>query len=178
VLTYEPLAWPDAATGARITLRMTAILPESCPASPSGDPAQTICTFGQPIAGTWNLSAIVGVDEGTSIALPAPAHLGPATYRFTAVRSTAATIAVDIDVIGLSTADLDRRIPDGSKGTAMFNIELLGPNGDVVTDSYTTTDTDNGTHLSLLGFRVAPGDYRVHVTYVGSGEFERVLHVP
>jgi hypothetical protein len=178
VLTFEPLAWPDASTGARIALTMVAVVPVTCPASPSGDQSQIICNFGQPIPGTWNLTATVGVDQGTYLALPAPAHLGPATYRFTGVRSTAATVAVDIDVIGLSPADLDRRIPDGGKGTALFNIELLGPTGDVVTDSYTTTDTNNGAHVSLLGFRFAPGDYHVHVTYLGSGEFDRVLHVP
>jgi hypothetical protein len=178
VLTYEPLAWPDASTGARLTLKMTAIIPVTCPASPTGDPAQIICSYGRPISGTWNLAAMVGVDESNSLPLPPAAHLGQATYRFISVRSSAATIAVEIDVIGLTAADLDRRIADGFKGTAVFDIELLGPTGDVVTDSYRTTDTTGGSHVSLVGYRFTPGDYRVHVSYLGSGDFERVLHVP
>jgi hypothetical protein len=72
--------------------------------------------------------------------------------------SAAATISIDIDLTGLTAADLDRRIPDGGKGTAVFNIELLDPSGDVVTSSYGTSDTGNGAHVSLLGYRFAPGD--------------------
>jgi hypothetical protein len=136
VMTFEPLAWPDAITGARITLRMTSVEPVTCVASPSGDLAQTVCTNGQPIVGTWTLPATLGVDELRALAVPAPAHLGPATYRFTSVRFSAATLSIDIDVTGLTAADLDRRIPDGGKGTAVFSIELLDPSGDVVTSSY------------------------------------------
>ena len=178
VMTFEPPAWPDASTGARLTLHLTSLEPVTCVPPPSGDPAGVVCNNGQPVAGTWTLKATVGVEEGTDLALPAPARLGLATYRFTAAHSTSATIAVEIDVTGVTAADLDRRIPDGGKGTAVFNIELLGPTGDVVTDSYGLSDTPTGVHVSLVGFRFAPGDYRVRVSYLGSGEFERVLHVP
>jgi hypothetical protein len=178
VLQFEALAWPDAITGARITLHITALESVTCVAAPSGKAADTVCNGGLPVAGSWTLPATIGVDEGTSLALPAPAHLGPGTYRFTSVRSTAATIAIDIDIAGVTSADLDRRVPDGGKGTAVFNIELLDPTGNIVTVSYETTENQQGVHVLFIGYRSGPGDYHLHVTYVGGGEFDRVLNVP
>ena len=178
-LQFEALGWPDGITGARITLHITTVEPVTCTASASGNPIDTICDTGEPVAGSWTLSANLGVDEGTTLALPAPAHLGPATYRFTSVRSTAATIAVDIDITGVTAADLDRRIPDGRKGTAVFTIELLDPTGNIIGGGYGDMSEDqHGVHILLLGYRVGPGDYHLHVSYLGSGEFDRVLHIP
>jgi hypothetical protein len=176
--TYESLGWPDAITGARITLRMTSVEPIPCVTPPSGDPAQTICKPVQPVAGTWTLRATLGMDEGSALALPAPVQLGPATYRFTSVRSSSATIEVDLTVTGVTAADLQRRIPDQGKGTAVFDIALLGPAGDVVTNLYELGENDQGVRIRIVGNRFTPGDYRLRVSYLGSGEFERVLHVP
>lgn len=178
VLQFEALGWPDAITGARITLHMTMVEPVTCSASPSRNATDVICNPGQPVVGSWTLPATLGVDEGTTLAVPAPAHLGPGTYRVTSVRSTAATIAVDIEVTGVTAADLARRIPDGGKGQAVFTIELFGPTGERVTSSVGTSDNEHGVHLSLLGYRFTPGDYHVHMTHLGSGEFDLVLHVP
>jgi hypothetical protein len=178
VLEFDPLAWPDAITGARITLHLTELEPVNCVAAPSGNPIDTVCNSGPSVAGSWTLAATLGVDEGTALALPAPAHLGPATYRFTSVRSTAATIEVDMDITGVTSADLDRRVPDGGKGTAVFNIELLDPTGSIANGSYSTGEDQQGVHIQFLGYRFGPGGYHLHVTYLGSGEFDRVLTVP
>jgi len=179
ILTYEPLAWPDSATGARISLAFTSVEPLTCVFSPSGDPAQDSCKMGQPVAGSWMLRAAVAVDQATTLPLPSPAQLGPGTYRFTSARSSAATIEVDLTVTGVTEADLERRIPDGFKGTAVFDIALLGPAGDVVTTFYQSAeDAQGAVNVRIVGFRLAPGAYRVRVSYLGSGEFERVLHVP
>ena len=92
--------------------------------------------------------------------------------------STSATVAVEITVTGVTEADLSRRVPDGGKGAAVFNIELLGPTGDIVTDSYEISENQQVVQLCLLGYRFTPGDYDVRVTYIGRGEFDRVLHIP
>jgi hypothetical protein len=118
------------------------------------------------------------VDEATTLPLPAPVQLGPATYRFTSVRSSSATIEVDLTVTGVTAADLQRRIPDQGKGTAVFDIAVLGPAGDIVTNLYELGENDQGVRIRILGNRFTPGDYSLRVSYVGSGEFERVLHVP
>ena len=178
VLEFEPMAWPDSITGARLTLHMTSVAPVTCVAASSGNPNDSICTNQAPVRGSWTLPATVGVDEGTAVALPASARLGPATYRFTSVRSTAATIAIDIEITGLTSADLDRRIPDGGKGAAVFDIELLAPSGEMVNDTYWSSDDAQGVELHVLGHRLTPGDYHVHVSYIGFGEFDRVVHIP
>ncbi|GAC1472112.1 MAG: hypothetical protein PVS3B2_01640 [Candidatus Dormibacteraceae bacterium] len=178
ILDFEPLAWPDAIIGARITLHLTSVVPFTCTGSPAVDPAGLKCTQGSPVAGSWTLPATLGVDDGTDLALPAPAKLGPAGFRFTSVRATPATITVDFEITGVTWDELNRRIPDGRKGTPVFTIHLLDATGDIVTSSYQTSGKDEGVRARLLGKRLKPGEYHVHVTYVGYGEFDRVIRVP
>jgi hypothetical protein len=180
VLESEPLGWPDAITGARITLHITSVAAIPCIGLPSVDPADIKCNPGPPVAGSWTLPATLGVDEGTSLPVPAPAQLGPARFRFTSVRSSAATIAVDFEVTGVTGEELSRRIPDGKKGTAVFTLELLGPNGEIAGGGagWRSSSNDPALHMYLLGYRFAPGEYHLHATYVGYGEFDRVIRVP
>src|ERR1700687_5692006 len=91
VFQAEPLAWPDAITGARITLHLTGLVPVTCTGSPPVDPKAHHDDEGVHLAGSGPLPATLGVDESTTLALPAPAQLGPATFRFTSVRSSSAT---------------------------------------------------------------------------------------
>jgi hypothetical protein len=176
-LQFDALAWPDAFTGARITLYLNQVTPVTCVAGPSGKPADYVCTEGAAVVGSWTLRATVGVDESTNLALPAPGRLGPATFRFTSVRASAATIAIDIDAIGVTSDDLNARIPNGGKGTEVFTIELLSPSGEVANGSYQLVDYQNGVHILFLGYRVASGEYRLHISYQGS-EFDRTLTIP
>ena len=176
-LEFEPLAWPDALTGARITLYVDEVTPVTCVAPLSGNPAGYVCSQGSPVAGSWTLRGTVGLDETTNLRLPAPARLGPATFRFTSLRSSSATIAVDIDVSGATSDDLNARIPNGGKGTQVFTIVLLSPNGDVVNSSYQLADDQNGVHIDFLGYRVSDGDYQLRISYRGS-EADRELAIP
>ncbi len=176
-LQFDALGWPDAITGARITFYVTEVAPVTCVAAPSGNPADADCNTGSPVAGSWTLPATLGVDETVTLKVPAPVHLGPATFRFTSVRSSAATILIDIDVAGVTADDLAGRIPDGGKGTAVLTIDLLAPTGELVTISYEVTQDQGGVHILFFGYRVAAGDYRVHISYRGS-ESESVLTVP
>jgi hypothetical protein len=180
VLESDTLGWPDAITGARITLHITEVTPIPCIGLSSVDPADVKCNPGPPVAGSWTLPATIGVDESTTLALPAPAQLGPASFRFTSVRSSAATIAVDFEVKGVTSEELSRRIPDGKKGTAVFTIELLGPNGERVGGGagWRGSSNDPSLRMYLLGYRFMPGEYHVHATYVGYGEFDRVIRIP
>ena len=179
IFEFEALAWPDAITGARITLYVTGVAPVNCTGLQSADPADVTCTNpGPPVAGTWTLPATLGVDEDIALALPAPAQLGPAKFRFVSVRSSSATIAVDIEVTGVTSEELSRRIPDGKKGIEVFTISVFGPNGEIVNGNGGNFPNEQGVHLHVYGYRVAPGEYHVHATYQGYGEFDRVLRVP
>jgi hypothetical protein len=179
VLNYGPLAWPDAITGARITLMWTAVEPFAC-SVPVGETAlQAVCSTGRPVAGSWTLPAIIGVDEGTVLALPAPGHLGPANFRFTSVVSTPATITVDVEVTGMSLEDLNKRVPDAGKGHWLLGIELIGPDGvNYMGGPGASRASGTRAQIQLLWPRPGPGDYRLRVTYEGLGGFERALHIP
>lgn len=179
VFYAEPLAWPDAITGARITLHLTAVQPITCTGSPSVEPAAAKCNEGPPIAGSWTLRATIGVDETTNLALPAPAQLGPARFRFISVRSSSATIAIDIEVKGVTQEELSRRVPDGMKGKETFTIMVLGPHGELANGNGPgAPPNEQGVHLHVYGYRFGPGEYRIHATYLGYGEFDRVIRVP
>ena len=63
VMTFEALAWPDAITGARITLLWTAVQAVTC-VTPSGDSSgYPVCTPGRRVTGSWTLPATIGVDN-------------------------------------------------------------------------------------------------------------------
>lgn len=179
VLEFEALAWPDAITGARITLHWTAVQPASCVA-PTGDASESpACN----VAGSWTLPATIGIDEGTVLALPAPARLGGANFRFTSIVSTPATIVVDIEVTGMTMAELDKIVPDGGKGTPAFSADLIGPNGSMHMAGGGGADSAEdlrGVHIHLWWPREvsSAGDYRLHIAYLGLGGFDRELHVP
>jgi hypothetical protein len=169
VLQFEALAWPDAITGARITLHLSSVQS----ADQSGP--------GPAMPGTWTLPATLGVDEGTTLASPSPATLGPAHYRFTSVSYTPATVAVDMEVTGVSFSYLTLAIPAGlGKPMPAFNMDLIDPNGQVIDGSSSMNDDLFGrVQIHFNGFRLnASGRYVLRVSYVGAGQFERVLTIP
>jgi hypothetical protein len=177
-LQFEALAWPDAITGARITLQWTSVQTAACAMQP-GDTSGGPCI----VAGSWTLPAIVGIDEGTVLALPAPARLGSANFRFTSVVSTPATIAVDIEVTGMSFADLTKDVPYGGKVMPLFSVDLVGPDGSMDLGGGGGADFSEGLvsehiHASWPRQASSAGDYRIEIAYVGLGQFDRVVHVP
>jgi hypothetical protein len=169
VLQFDALAWPDGIAGARITLRVSSVNT----ADETGP--------GQPVAGSWTLPATLGVDEGTTLALPSPATLGSAHYRFTSVSYTPATVSIGIEVTGVSFDYLSLGIPDGrGKPTAALNIDLIDPNGQVINGNSSMSDDFLGrVQIHLNGFRLgAHGRYVLRVSYAGVGQFESVLTIP
>jgi hypothetical protein len=168
VLQFDALGWPDAITGARITLHLSSVHT----ADQTGP--------GQPVAGSWTLPATVGVDQATPLPSPADADLGPAHFHFTSVSYTPATISIDIDVTGVTSAWLGRIIPDGGKGAPALTINLFDPSGKIINGSGSSgNDTFGAVHMQFLGFRLGrSGKYVLRVSYTGVGQFERVLTIP
>lgn len=173
IMEFEPLAWPDALTGARITLEWGSVQPYSC-----GGQAYdgSVC---KDVGGSWILPAIIGVDEGVALPLPAPGRIGNGTYTFTSVRATPATIEIDIEITGVTMTDLGQMVSGGGgKPTPRFSVDLAAPNGDSADGGLAETEDFGGVHLRFTGYRTGPGQYRFHVSYLGEGEFARVLSVP
>ena len=173
IAQFEPLAWPDGLTGARITLKITAVQGACRSAAFCTDPVAD----GDVVQGSWTLPAILGLDEGTALRLPATAHAGAAVFQFTSIRSSSATIGIDIAVTGATFDDLQQRFPDGGKGTPAFTIELFAPDGNVANDSYSIGEDQRGLVIHFLGYRSGSGDYRLHISYRGS-DVDIVLTIP
>ena len=173
IVQFDALAWPDALTGARLTLKVTAVQ-RSCLAA-------AFCSYPLPdgpvVTGSWTLPATLGVDEGTGLPLPAAAQLGAARFQFTSVRSSTATIGIDIQVTGVTFNDLGQLIPDGGKGTPVFTIDLFSPTGDVADAGSSVGEGLQGPIIQFLGYRSGPGVYRLHISYRGS-DVDRLLTVP
>jgi hypothetical protein len=170
---FEPLAWPDAITGARITLHLSQIQALAKPYA-DGEPVQL-----KDVRGSWSLHATLGVDETASLAVPDAADLGSAHFQFTSVHYSTATVAVDVDITGVTAEELNRRIPDGLKGTPVFTAELFDPSGKMVGGGMASTSNGGAVHMQMLGYRLGgAGNYVIRIKYVGAGEFERVLKIP
>jgi hypothetical protein len=180
VATFDALAWPDAITGARITLKVAGVTLACASAAFCNESFS-----GTYVTGSWTLPAIIGVDEGTVLALPAAGQLGSANFRFTSVIATPATIAVDIEVSGMSMMELGKTVDQSKgKGGPALSVDLIGPDG----ASYNILgggggDVSEGLGSVRLHFwwprdASSAGDYHLHVAYVGLGEFDRVVHIP
>jgi hypothetical protein len=178
IAQFEALAWPDAFTGARITLRVTSV-ESACSSAAFCSESHS----GNVVAGAWTLPATIGVDEGTVLATPVRGRLGAGNFRFTSVVSTPATIAVDIEVTGMTMTDLGKTVPDKGKERPLFTVDLVGPDGSLDLTGGGGADYSQdlgGVHLHFWWPRSAAsaGDYRLRVVYEGIGEIDRVLHIP
>ena len=154
---FEPLAWPDSITGARITVNISSIEPAPDPSA--GD-----------IKGTWTLHAILGVDEGTALAPPAPMTLGRAHLTFKSVIYTPGSVAVDLDIAGVSMDDIDFRLPDPSnpKGSPAFVLDVLDPDGNSILGTTSENwDWLSPVHVHILGNRHGSGRYSIVASYLG-----------
>jgi hypothetical protein len=180
VATFDALAWPDALTGARITLKVAGVTLACESAAFCSEPPT-----GTYVTGSWTLPAIIGVDEGTVLALPAAGQLGSANFRFTSVIATPATIAVEIEVTGMSMMELGKTVDQSKgKGGPALSVDLIGPDG----ASYNIrggggSDVSEGLGSVRLHFwwpldASSAGDYRLRVAYAGLGGFDRAVRVP
>lgn len=173
IVQFEALAWPDALTGARIAFKVTALQPICAASAFCTDPVPG----GPVVTGSWVLPATLGVDEGTALPLPASARLGAAQLKFTSVRSSTATVGIDIQVTGVTFGDLAQMVPDGGKLAPVFTIDLFSPTGDLANASSSMNEGLQGPTIQFLGYRSGPGEYRLHISYRGSS-VDRIVTVP
>ena len=78
---------------------------------------------------------------------------------------------------GATFNDLEQRVPDGGKGKPVFTIDLFSPSGDVVDAGYSVAEDRQGVIIQFQGYRSGPGEYRLHISYLGSA-VDRILTVP
>lgn len=170
-IQFGPLAWPDSLVGARITLHLPGV---HAVRSVDDTPA------GEATPGSWELTAVVRVDEGRSLPAPPPADLGPAHFRFKSVLYTPASVEVDMEVTGVSQEDLDRMIPGlGGKAGPALEVDILDPGGQIITGTGSSSGDQTVSDYDFVGFRTGgAGKYVVRVSYYGHGSFERVLDIP
>ncbi len=153
---FEPLGWPDAMTGARIDVHVSQL--------------DAGVDFRQVVKGTWTLHATLGVDEGTTLANPAPISLGSARLSFTSVVATPGSLEVDLDIIGVSLQDLEARAPDTAtiKGSRVFILDLRDSQGNsVLATDNETQDWFSPIHVRLQSYISAPGTYLLVAGYDG-----------
>jgi hypothetical protein len=169
-IEFGPLAWPDAFTGARITLHINGV--------EAIGPGPEFKSLGE-VTGEWNLPATIGVDEASPLPLPAAAATGSIHYRFTSVSYTPATIVIDMVVTGTTAQEMNTPIPDGGKGTPVFTMVVQEPNGQS-TDIWLTGEQDHQeVRIHYLFYRSGgSGEYVLRFNYVGQGGFQRVLSIP
>ncbi len=149
----DPLAWPAPLTGARITVQIKQL-------NPDGDPTAA------PVMGAWILHATLGVDEATSLALPAPATLGHARLRFTSVVYTPGSVAVDFEITGVSFEDLQLGVSGDPKPKPAFAVDVLDSNGkSIMSSSDERVDWLGVIHVHVLGYRTTDARYSIVATY-------------
>jgi hypothetical protein len=162
---FEPLAWPDGLTGARITLEVNEL-------NLGADPRVGV------VRGSWKMYATLGVDEGTSVAVPPSGAVGSAHFTFTSVIYTPASIEIDMEMTGISDQELTRPVPNGTgKPTPALSIDVLDANGALVTNNMEVDDGFLGvSHVHLIANRddAGHGVYTVRITYLGRS-FDRTV---
>ena len=168
VAQFDALAWPDQLTGARIALNVSAV--------------QLGVDNRDIVRGAWHMTAILGVDEGTSVVPPQPVTIAGARFTFTSVTYTPETIAIAIDMSGATSQDTSRMMPpdpSNPKGTPVLSFDVLAPNGTPVGGSGEIDDGVFGvSYVHMLSDRadVGGGLYTIRITYMGQS-VERTVAV-
>jgi len=128
--SFEPLVWPATATGARLTLHVTALMPTGY-----GDST---------VRGDWSLSFTLTQQPGRLLAPPAPLQVGDTTYTFTKMQVSGDLFELDWSISGGAVTRVHALV-DGYYGKnpppppavqhkireidSQFVPTLLGPNG-------------------------------------------------
>lgn len=105
VLTFDPLVWPTAQVGARLTLHVGAIVPEWL-IGPSESPS---------VEGNWTVRATLFSEPLHTLALPAPIHAGLADYTFTSIKSSGRTLSIYWTISGTAVGMVDDLLRAGAQ---------------------------------------------------------------
>jgi len=136
------------------------------------------------IAGRWDLTATLAVDEGRDVPVPDGVQLGEARVTFTRVRALAVGVLVEFRIESVDIDLLERRIPDGLKGRPAFRVSLVDASGHVAMQLLGGTagrgaDRSRRTiEGSWLWQADEPGSYVLSVEWEGVGNGTRTISVP
>ena len=170
-LLFQPIEGLAATVGARLHVAFTSIEEGLPPAS-------------RTIAGRWDLTGTLAVDEGLDLAAPALIQLGNARLSFTRVRALAVGLLVEFKIDPVDIDEFNRQIPDSLKGRPAFRVSLVdangrerqqlgGASGGGGTDRSRMTITG-----SWLWQTEGPGNYVLSVDWEGVGSGARTIAVP
>jgi hypothetical protein len=170
-LLFTPIDGLAAKVGARLRVGFTAI-EEGLPPNP------------RPIAGRWELTATLAVDEGQDLVIPDAIQLGESRLSFTRVRALPVGVLVEFTIAPVDIALFERRIPDGLKGRPAFRVSLLDANGhegQQLSGGTSGSGTDRSRMTgagSWLWQTEGPGTYVLSVEWEGVGSGRRTIAVP
>jgi hypothetical protein len=170
-MLFKPIDGPAVNLGARLHLVFSS-MEEGLPPTPS------------PIAGHWDLTATLAVDEGRDLALPDAMDLGQARLSFTRIRALPVGVLVEFTIASVEMDLFERRIPDGLKGRTAFRVSLVDANGHERQQlgggtSGSGADRSRATLVgSWLWQAESPGSYVLSVEWEGVGGGTRSITVP
>ncbi|TMG60443.1 MAG: hypothetical protein E6H87_08895 [Chloroflexi bacterium] len=160
-----------ATVGARLHVAFTSIEEGLPPAS-------------RTIAGRWDLTGTLAVDEGLDLTAPGPIQLGGARLSFTRVRALAVGLLVEFKIDPVDIDEFNREIPDGLKGRPAFRVSLVDANGrerQQLGGASEGGGTDRSRMTvtgSWLWQTEGSGNYVLSVDWEGVGSGTRTIPVP
>ena len=170
-LLFTPIEGLAARLGARLHLVFVSVEEGLSPSS-------------RPIAGRWELTATLAVDEGVDLPVPDPMQLGQARLSFTRTRALPVGILVEFSIEPVDMDSFNRQIPDGLKGRPAFRMTLvdaLGHQAGALQGGSSGNGTD-AQHVTVVGSWLwladGPGNYVLAVEWEGVGSGTRTITVP
>jgi len=170
-LLFQPIDGLATTVGARVHVAFTAI--------EEGLPPDS-----RTIAGRWELTATLAVDEGVDLPVPDPMQLGQARLSFTRVRALPVGILAEFTIDPVEMESFNRQIPDGLKGRPAFRMTLVDALGHQA-QALQGGSSGNGTdpqHVTVVGSWLwqadGPGNYVLSVEWEGVGNGTRTITVP
>jgi len=170
-LLFQPIEGLAATVGARLHVAFTSIEEGLPPAS-------------RTIAGRWDLTGTLAVDEGLDLTAPGPIQLGDARLSFTRVRALAVGLLVEFTIDPVDIDEFNRQIPDGLKGRPAFRVSLVDANGRArqqLGGASGGGGTDRSRMMitgSWLWQTEGSGNYVLSVEWEGVGSGTRTIAVP
>jgi hypothetical protein len=170
-LLFQPIEGLAATVGARLHVAFTSIEEGLPPAS-------------RTIAGRWDLTATLAVDEGRDLPTPDPMQLGVARLEFTRVRALPVGVLAEFRIDRVDMELFYRVIPDGLKGRPAFRMTLVDASGH---ESQALSGGSSGSgpdrsQVTIVGSWLwqaeTPGNYVLSVEWEGVGGGTRTIAVP
>jgi len=170
-ILFQPIEGLAARAGARLHVAFTAIEEGLPPGSKT-------------IAGRWELTATLAVDEGRDLPAPDPIQLGTARLEFTRIRALPVGVLAEYKIEPVDMESFNRRIPDGLKGRPAFRVSLVDSSGhesQLLQGGSNGNGTDSS-HVTIVGSWLwqagDPGTYALFVEWEGVGTGTRTITVP